>query len=173
LKNNNLNLQFVLAASGLLISFPLSGCGGNNVASYESGGTKQTSRVGREATRNLDHLVYPGATAYGSQAGKEEGKDTNDSSSYLQLSSGDSLEKVAGWYENGLKRDGWNIERLDNMNKVITLEGNKKDTEIAVTLADDAGKTTIIITESTSIGAIPDDEAVENFKPNKEVPATD
>lgn len=48
-----------------------------------------------------------------------------------------------------------------------------KEAEISITVGDDAGKTNIIVSTSASSGAIPDDEAVENYKPSKEVTPTD
>lgn len=152
----------------------LSGCGDGKEVSFNSGGMRQTSRAGKGSVPDdLKKLVYPGAIASGSQSASENDKDSNDHSRYLNLSSSDSIEKVAAWYETALKAEGWNIEKNEAMGNLVTISGTLKDAEVAVNIADDSGKTSIIVNQSTSIGAIPDDEAVENFKPNKEVPATD
>jgi len=152
----------------------LSGCGDGKEVSFNSGGMRQTSRAGKGSVPDdLKKLVYPGAIASGSQSASETDKDANDHSRYLNLSSSDSIEKVAAWYETALKGEGWNIEKNEAMGNLVTISGTLKDAEVAVNIADDSGKTSIIVNQSTSIGAIPDDEAVENFKPNKEVPPTD
>lgn len=152
----------------------LSSCGDSKEVSFNSGGMTQTSRAGDTSVPDdLKKLVYPGATASGSQSASENGKDSNDHSRYLNLSTSDSIEKVAAWYESALKKEGWNIEKNEAMGNLVTISGTLKDAEVAINIADDSGKTSIIVNQSTSIGAIPDDEAVENFKPNKEVPPTD
>ena len=152
----------------------LSGCGDGREVSFNSGGMTQTSRAGATSVPDdLKKLVYPGATASGSQSANENGKDSNDHSRYLNLSTTDSIDKVAAWYESALKSEGWNIEKNEAMGNLVTISGTLKDAEVAVNIADDSDKTSIIVNQSTSLGVIPDDEAVENFKPNKEVPATD
>lgn len=161
-------------AVGLVSATTLGACGDGKEVSFNSGGMRQTSRAGEDSVPDdLKKLVYPGATASGSQSASESGKDSNDHSRYLNLSSSDSIEKVAAWYESALKQEGWNIEKNEAMGNLVTLSGTLKDAEVAINIADDSGKTSIIVNKSTSLGVIPDDEAVENFKPNKEVPATD
>lgn len=171
------SLQSLLLALSMTSSLSivlLSGCGDGKEVSFNSGGMRQTSRAGKGSVPDdLKKLVYPGAIASGSQSASETDKDANDHSRYLNLSSSDSIEKVASWYETALKGEGWNIEKNEAMGNLVTISGTLKDAEVAVNIADDSGKTSIIVNQSTSIGAIPDDEAVENFKPNKEVPPTD
>ncbi len=172
-RHNKAILPALIVAT-LLSATTLCGCGDGKEVSFNSGGMRQTSRAGEGSVPDdLKKLVYPGATASGSQSATENGKDSNDHSRYLNLSSSDSIEKVAAWYEGALKQEGWNIEKNEAMGNLVTLSGTLKDAEVAINIADDAGKTSIIVNKSTSLGVIPDDEAVENFKPNKEVPATD
>ncbi len=168
------SLLLALCMTSSLSIVLLSGCGDGKEVSFNSGGMRQTSRAGKGSVPDdLKKLVYPGAIASGSQSASETDKDANDHSRYLNLSSSDSIEKVAAWYETALKGEGWNIEKNEAMGNLVTISGTLKDAEVAVNIADDSGKTSIIVNQSTSIGAIPDDEAVENFKPNKEVPPTD
>ena len=163
-------LTTMAIASSLMVL--LTACGGNS-ASYDSGGMRQTSAAGKDAGKDNQHLIYPGATTSGAQAAKEEGKE-GDYVTYIQLSSKDPVEKIADWYESTLKKDGWNVERTENMGKLIQINGNRKLSEINVTLnEDESANSTILISESSSVGAIPDDETVETFKPNKDVPPTD
>ncbi len=164
----------LLFATVIISALTLSACGDSKEVSFNSGGMTQVSRAGASSVPDdLKKLVYPGATASGSQSASENGKDANDHSRYLNLSTSDSIEKVAVWYEAALKKEGWNIEKNEAMGNLVTLSGTLKDAEVAINIADDSGKTSIIVNQSTSLGAIPDDEAVENFKPNKEVPPTD
>lgn len=168
MKNRTLAKQILLLPTVLI----LVGCDSAKEVSYNSGGMQQTSSIGEGAVpSDLKSLVYPGATTSGSQTAQE--KDASDYSVYLQLLSTDSIEKVAQWYESTLKKEGWNIEKSEQMSKVISIGGRMKEAEVSVTVADEAGKTTIIISKSASSGTIPDDEAVENYKPNKEVTPTD
>jgi len=153
----------------------LSACGGKEV-SFSSGGMQQTQKIGKDSTpSDLSALVYPGATASGSQSSKSENKELTDESQYLQLSSQDALEKVSAWYSETLKNAGWNIEKKETMGNMVTISGTMKDSEVSVTISDDSGNTSIIITKSTSVGvgAVPDEGDSENYKPNKDVPPTD
>jgi len=161
------------ALTTLTLILSISACN-NGEVSYKSGGMQQTSQSGTGSVPNdLKSLVYPGATASGAQTALEDSKDATDYSKYLQLSSSDSIEEVSQWYENKLKKEGWNIEKNEQMAKTICIEGRMKEAEISITVADDAGKTNIIVSKSASSGAIPDDETVENYKPSKEVTPTD
>lgn len=164
-----------LAALLLIPSLALvSACGNNKEVSFDSGGMTHTMKVGEGSVpEDLKELVYPGATASGSQMANDDNKEVNDHAKYLNLSSSDSIEKVTAWYESTLKKTGWNIEKNETMGNLVTISGTLKDAEVAVNIADDSGKTSIIVNKSTSLGGIPDEEQVENFKPNKDVPATD
>ena len=165
-------LKFCLIALSTL-PLVMFGCKSGEV-SYSSGNMKHTSSV-KEAgvPEDLKTLMYPGATTGGVQTAQEEGKDSADYSKYMQLVSTDSVEKVAQWYEQTLKNEGWNIEKNEQMSKTISLEGRMKESEISVTMVDDSGSTNIIVSKSASSGAIPDEESIENYKPNKEVTPTD
>jgi len=153
----------------------LSACGGKEV-NFSSGGMQQTQKIGKDSVpSDLSGLVYPGATASGSQSAKAEDKEVTDESQYLQLSTQDALEKVSAWYGETLKNAGWNIEKKETMGNMVTISGTMKDSEVSVTIADDSGNTSILITKSTSVGvgAVPDEGDNENYKPNKDVPPTD
>jgi len=163
------------AVLALCSLFLLSACGGKEV-SFSSGGLQETQKSGKDSVpSDLHSLVYPGATASGSQSARAEDREVTDESQYLQLNSGDSIEKVASWYEQTLKNAGWNIEKKETMGNMVTISGTMKDSEVSVTLADDTGTTSVLITKSTSVGAgsIPDEGDNENYKPNKDVPPTD
>jgi len=162
-------------SAAIVILLCLSGCGGKEV-NFSSGGMQQTQKIGKDSvSSDLAGLVYPGATASGSQTAKAEDKEVTDESQYLQLSSQDALEKVSSWYSETLKNAGWNIEKKETMNSMVTISGTMKDSEISVNISDDSGSTSIIITKSTSVGvgAVPDEGDNENYKPNKDVPPTD
>jgi hypothetical protein len=153
----------------------LTACGGKEV-SFSSGGMTETQRSGKDSVpSDLTTMVYPGATASGSQSAKADNKEVTDESQYLQLSSPDSIEKVAAWYEQTLKNAGWNIEKKETMGNMVTISGTMKDSEVSVTLTDESGTTSILITKSTSVGsgAVPDEGDNENYKPNKDVTPTD
>ena len=159
----------LLLVSGLM----LSACQMGDV-SYTANNMKHTSSTAAGTVPDdLKSLIYPGATTSGAQTAQEQGKDAGDYSKYLQMVSSDAVEKVALWYEQVLKKEGWNIEKNEQMSKTICIEGRMKEAEISITLADDAGKTNIIVSKSASSGAIPDEEAVENYKHSKEVTPTD
>ncbi|MBS1994034.1 MAG: hypothetical protein JSS83_26160 [Cyanobacteria bacterium SZAS LIN-3] len=170
----NVNRKYSsLAAIAIILT--LTGCGGKEV-NFSSGGMSQTQKIGKDSVpKDLSALVYPGATASGSQSAKAEDKDITDESQYLQLSSQDAIEKVATWYEQTLKNAGWNIEKKETMGNMVTISGTMKDSEVSVTISDDTGSTAILITKSTSVGvgAVPDEGDNENYKPNKDVPPTD
>lgn len=168
-----LNTISLALASAFICALSLSACN-NGEVSYQSGGMKHTSQAADGSIPDdLKNLIYPDSTTSGVQTAQEEGKDSSDYSKYLQLSSTDSIEKCSQWYEQVLKKEGWNIEKNEQQSKTICIEGRMKEAEINVTLADEAGKTTIIVSKSASSGAIPDEESVENYKPSKEVTPTD
>jgi K+-transporting ATPase c subunit len=153
----------------------LGACGGKEV-SYSSGGMQETQKTGKDSVpADLTSMVYPAATASGSQSTKAEDKDVTDESQYLQLTSPDTIEKVAAWYEQTLKNAGWNIEKKETMGNMVTISGTMKDSEISVTLADESGTTSILVTKSTNVGTgpVPDEGDNENYKPNKDVTPTD
>jgi hypothetical protein len=160
------------AASLILIigcSALLGACGGKEV-SFSSGGMQETQKSGKDSVpSDLSAMVYPGATASGSQSAKAEDKEVTDESQYLQLSSADTIEKVAAWYEQTLKNAGWNIEKKETMGNMVTISGTMKDSEVSVTIADESGTTSILITKSTSVGTgpVPEEGDNENYKPNK------
>ncbi|MBU6453826.1 MAG: hypothetical protein KGS72_18755 [Cyanobacteria bacterium REEB67] len=164
------------AVAVLALTLSLSACGGKEV-SFSSGGMQETQKSGKDSIPgDLKSMTYPGATASGSQSSKSEDKEVTDESQYLQLTSSDAIEKVAGWYEQNLKNAGWNIEKKETMGNMVTISGTMKDSEVSVTISDDgSGSTSILITKSTSVGAgaVPDEGDNENFKPNKDVPPTD
>jgi hypothetical protein len=170
----NFSLSHIALCAVFCLSLSLSACGSNKEVSFDSGGMTHTMRIGAGSVpEDLKELVYPGATASGSQAANDDNKDSNDHSKYLNLSSSDSIEKVTSWYEGALKKEGWNIEKNETMGNLVSISGTLKDAEVAINIADDSGKTSIIVNKSTSLGGIPDEEQVENFKPNKDVPPTD
>lgn len=167
----------LLAAAGLIIcSACLGACSNGKEVSFSSGGLQETQKSGKDSVpADLSSMVYPGATASGSQSAKAEDKAVTDESQYLQLTSPDSIEKVSAWYEQMLKNAGWNIEKKETMGNMVTISGTMKDSEVSVTIADETGTTSILITKSTSVGAgaVPEEGDNENFRPNKEVTPTD
>jgi hypothetical protein len=169
----NLQANKLTSAAVLIVlmvsSSLLCACGGKEV-NFSSGGMQETQKTGKDSVpSDMSAMVYPGATASGSQSAKSEDKDVTDESQYLQLSSNDSIEKVGGWYEQTLKNAGWNIEKKETMGNMVTISGTMKDSEVSVTIADESGSTSILLTKSTSVGtgAVPEEGDNENYKLNK------
>lgn len=172
-KSGRLALQMTIVPLAML----LVGCNDGQV-SYKSGGMNHTSQSGdARVPSDLSSLVYPGATISGAQTAQEENgggnKELGDYAKFLQLVTSDSIEEVSQWYEERLKKESWNIEKNEQMARAVYIEGRMKEAELSVTISDDSGHTSIIVSKSASSGAIPDDEAVENYKPSKEVTPTD
>ncbi len=163
------SVSLIVAILAVFSASLLSACGGKEV-SFSSGGMQETQKTGKDSVpSDLSAMVYPGATASGSQSAKSENKEVTDESQYLQLSSADSIEKVSGWYEQTLKNAGWNIEKKETMGNMVTISGTMKDSEVSVTITDESGNTSILITKSTSVGtgAVPEEGENENYKPDK------
>ena len=77
-----------------------------------------------------DHLVYPGSTIDGLhiEAGaKQAGK--RDSGVELRFRTGDALEKVAAWYRDPARRDGFTIGQIGRDGASIVIAGAQKSDE--------------------------------------------
>lgn len=153
-----------------LITF-ISGCGNEKQVTFKSAGMTHTfSEGGKDLPKELAPFVYPEATVAGAtNAHDAEGEQAR----FLSMSSSDSLEKVTGWYQERMALDGWEIDETDKLPRMINMSGHKKDLEVNVVMAEDAGKTTISVSQGRAVDEPLSDREIDNFTPNELTPATD
>lgn len=147
----------------------LHSCGDDKSVTFKSAGMTHTFNQG-DVTKELQPFVYPGATVIGSTSASD---NDGEQSAYLSLKSTDTLEKVSGWYEDTLKKDGWKLDSDDTMPRMINLSGHKEDFEIAVMMSEDNASTTISVSQGRAIDKPVDEEEIENFTPNELTPPTE
>jgi hypothetical protein len=151
----------------------LTACGNEKSVTYSSGGMTNTFNEGEKGIpKDLQSLVYPGAEIAGSTSAQD--KD-GEHSAFVSLSTPDSLERVSAWYDDSLKKNGWSIDSHDaTQPSFVSISGHQKDVEINVIVAQDANKTTISVSEGKSGEGDPvDDDEIERFEPNANVPPTE
>jgi hypothetical protein len=150
----------------------LTGCGNNEKeVSFKSGGVTHTFTEGEAATKTSGFPlpIYPNAKPAGSVSTKGDGKDD---SSFMILSSSDRLEQVSSFYSDKLKAEGWTVNNLTSMPKMVNISASKQDYEANVMLGSDADKTTITLAVSKDIGT-PTPVTDTNYTPDKLNPPTD
>jgi len=168
-QNSRVILSAVLTAGVLC----LAGCGNEKSVTFDSAGMTHTFTEGNESLpKDLQKLVYPGAAIAGSTSAQD--KD-GEHAAFVSLSTADSLEQVASWYEASLPKAGWTIDSQDTSQPaLVSISGHQKDTEINVLMAQDANKTTISVSEGKAgEGDAVDEEEIENFTPNAVTPPTE
>jgi hypothetical protein len=164
----NHKLTLALAA---IVAFA-AGCSNDKEVSYKSAGMTHTFSEGKDAVpKDFALPLYPGAAPTGSVSAEGE---SNEQSKYVILSTADPLEKVSDFYQDELKKQGWTLEPVQTMPKLISISGTLKGLDSNVMISDDGGKTTISLQLNKSVETKKEDEETnENFTPDKVTPATD
>jgi len=149
----------------------LSACSNQKEVSYKSGGMTQTFAEGKDSVpKDLSNLIFDKATPTGSVSGQ----DSKEESKFVMLSTSAPTEEVSQWYQDTLKKQGWEIENIQEQEKVVSIAGKKKDMDVNVMITEDDGKTTISLSESKSgEGQQPEEQPDENYTPDKVTPPTD
>ncbi len=113
--------------------------------------------------------VYPGAKPSGSVAGETEGAD---SSQFLMIITNDDVDKVSLYYRTELKKQGWQMDRIDTIGQTVNFACHKGTIEGSVMVSGDGKHTTLTLQAGRLMGQInpPTDE---NFVPDKFIPPTD
>lgn len=164
-----------LAGTSLLTLFVgsallLVACGSSEKqVSFDSAGMTHTMAEGESVKKNDFPLpVYPNAQPTGSVSAK----GTDEHSSFMMLSSSDSLSKVSEFYSEKLKEDGWTVNATTSMPNMVNISASKKDLEGNVMVGLDSDKTTITLAVSKEPATIPDVTG-QTYTPDKINPPTD
>jgi hypothetical protein len=150
----------------------LSSCGNNEKeVSFKSGGVTHTFSEGDAAkSSNFPLPLYPKATPTGSVTAKGDG---DENSSFMILTSPDTLDAVSTFYSDKLKADGWTVNVTTKMPTMVNISASKKDVEGNVMLGiDDANKTTITLAVSKE-SSTPTKVGTGTYTPDKLNPPTD
>lgn len=159
-----------ILAVGTVIGI-LGSCAPSDQVSFNSGGVKQTiSEGGKALSGNFPLPIYPGAKPSGSVAGETEGAG---SSEFLMILTNDDVDKVSMYYRTELKKQGWQMDRIDTIGQSVNFACHKGNMEGSVMITGDGGKqTTLTLQAGRLMGQIgPAKE--ENVQPDKFLPATD
>jgi|GEM_PF-3717261 len=155
---------------GILTLGVLAGCAPQDQVSFDSGGLKQTISEGHKAVDGQFPLpIYPGAKPSGSVAGETQGLERSE---FLMVSTRDDLEKVSLYYRTELKKQGWQMDRIDTIGQSVNFACHKGRTEGSVLINGDGKQTILTLQAGRLMGQInpPKDE---NFVPDKFIPPTD
>lgn len=165
-------MHLISLVVSLSLIFCLVGCSQQQEVSYKSGGMTQTMAHGKNAVpQEFAELVFPDATTTGSVSAEGENAEQ---SKFLMLSCSDSVANVAKWYQEQLKNQKWQIDKVQDMPKLVSISGHKDDLELNVMVAEDNNKTTISLSAGKQVdGSSEDKEAVQNYTPDKLNPPTD
>lgn len=160
------NIFYVIVAGMLLTS-----CSNSSEVSFQSGGITHTFAEGNDATKQGFLLpIYPGAKPSG---GVSSGNNA-ESSSFLLLSSPDSAAKISDYYQQQLKKEGWEITQQDKMadGEVTNIGARKGELEASVMVSGEEKSTSISLTVSRAPEGTP---AVtdQQYTPDKLNPPTD
>lgn len=154
----------VFSAAGLLAA-----CSSEKQVSFKSGGMTHTFTSGNDATNKGFLLpIYPEAKPTGGVANT----DSEESSSFLMLTSTDSVEKIGTFYRDQLKKDGWSVSEVQFHPSLVNLGAKKEKLEASVLISAESDKTSITL----SVGHEPDGKpemSTEVFAPDKLNPPTD
>jgi hypothetical protein len=149
----------------------LFGCAQEKEVTFRSGGMTHTLAEGNAGVpKEFEKLIYPNAVATGSVSA--EG-DNEEQSKFLMLSCSDSLPMVSKWYQDALKTENWQVDKVQNMPKLVSISGHKDNLEINAMIAEDGPKTTISLSAGKQVDTSEDKEPSENYTPDKVNPPTD
>jgi hypothetical protein len=159
---------FFVALASLISTF---GCAQQQEISFKSGGMTHTIAPGNSAVpKEFEKLVYPESVATGSVSA--EG-DNEEQSKFLMLSSTNSMPTVSKWYQDELKAQNWQVDKVQDMPKLVSISGHKDAMEVNVMIAEDGAKTTISLSAGKQVDTSEDKEPSENYTPDKVNPPTD
>jgi len=113
--------------------------------------------------------IYPNAQPTGSVTAQG---DDQENSSFMMLSSADSLSQVGDFYSQKLQEDGWTIHATTRMPKMVNISATRKDMEANVMVGLDSEKTTITLAVSKELEGVPK-VSDEPYTPDKLNPPTD
>ena len=170
LQQNSLRVTLYLVTA-FLFATSLQSCGNDKKVTFKSSGMTHTfSEGGEDIPKELKMFVYPeGVVAGATNAHDKEGEQAR----FLTMSTPDSIEKVTGWYQNTMSKDGWTIDSTDKFTRMINMSGHKDDLEVNVVMAEDGQKTTISVSQGRAVDEPLDDSEIDNFNPNELTPPTD
>ena len=114
--------------------------------------------------KEFENLIYTGAITNGSVSA--EG-DNEEQSKFMMLSSSDSVPMVSKWYQDQLKAQSWQVDRIQDMPKLVSINVHKDALELNVMIAEDGPKTTISLSLGKQVDTTEDKEPTENFTPDK------
>jgi hypothetical protein len=145
------------------------GCTNSKEVTYDSGGVSQTFTVGKQAVpRSFPLPIYPNAKASGSVSAKT---DDDENSTFLMLSSNDSVSKVAEFYIRELKQAGWTISENQLLASLVNISGKKNDLEASVMISAAGNNTSISLSVNKELVGTPKEG--QAFTPDKLNPPTD
>lgn len=149
----------------------ITACNNDKQVTFKSAGMTHTfSEGGKDLPRELKPFVYPESVVAGAtNAHDAEGEQAR----FLSMSSPDSMEKVTGWYQEKMDKEGWTVDETNKLPRLIIISGHKDDLEVSVTMAEDDGKTTISVSQGKSVDDPVSEKEMDNFTPNELTPATD
>ena len=147
------------------------GCGNEKKVTFKSSGMTHTfSEGGEDIPAELKLFVYPdGVVAGATNAHDNDGEQAR----FLTMSTTDSIEKVTGWYQNTMSKDGWTVDSTEKSTRMINMSGHKDDLEVNVLMAEDGKKTTISVSQGRAVDEPLDEREIDNFNPNELTPPTD
>lgn len=149
----------------------LTSCSKNDKeVSFTSGGMTHTFAEGKETKlKDFALPIYPNAQPTGSVTA--QGAD-DENSSFMMLSSADSLSQVSDFYTQKLKEDGWTVNATTTMPKMVNISASRKNMEANVMVGLDSEKTTITLAVSKELQGVPK-VSDEQYTPDKLNPPTD
>lgn len=151
----------------------LGSCASQKEVTFKSGGMTHTFAEGKDAVpKDFTLPIYPNATTSGSVSA---GGDDQEQAQFLMLTTPDPLDKVSEFYQQKFKDTGWQLDKVEPSNKLVSIDAHKDKLQANAELVDDGGKTTISL-QCSRLSDNPKDEsesAAENYKPDKVTPPTD
>lgn len=163
------NLRYSLSL--LAICLLAASCSKSESVSYKSGDMTHTFMAGSDAGKGSDFLlpIYPGATA----TGEVKAKADEEQNSFMIMSSADSVDKIAKFYREQLKKDGWTVSQQQMLPELMSFSVKKDKLEGNVMLSSEGkGKTSINLSVAVEPEGTPE-VSTENFIPDKLNPPTD
>ena len=128
-----------------------------------------TFAEGKDATKQGFALpIYPDAKPSGGVSNTASA----ESSSFLLLSTPDSVDKVSEFYQQQLKKDGWEVAPTKVMPELMNIAAKKGEVEASVMVSGEDKSTSITLTVSRMPEGTPS-VSNEQYTPDKLNPPTD
>lgn len=171
-KANKINREYFALLVVSVITVTIStGCANEKKVTFKSAGMTHTfSEGGEDLPSELKMFVYPESIVAGATNAHD---DDGEQARFLSMSTTDSVEKVTGWYQTVMNKDGWTIDSTDKLTRMINMSGHKDDLEVNVVMAEDGKKTTISVSQGRAVDEPLDEREIDNFSPNELTPPTD